>query len=429
MGRLDGTWVLFDLDGTLTRSEEGIWNCVRYTAEKMGFPVPDAATLRQFIGPPLIWSFRELMGMDEETARKAQGIYRERYTALGRYENRVYPGVRNMLRALRKEGARLGVATGKPEPATLAILDYFRISKFFERVVCATDGHADKEELIRRALPEGTAEAWMVGYRKYDMEGAVRAGVHALGAVYGYGSREELLTSGAEQVVETPWEIAEIICPGAEKPAGAFLSMEGLDGSGKGTQLERLTDTLDRYGFEVKLSREPGGSPIGEKIREILLDRANAEMTAETEALLYAASRAQHVRQVIRPAVADGKVLLSDRFLDSSAAYQGGGRSMGVDRILAINAPAVDGTLPAATVFLDLDHRTSLARRNAASEPDRLEMEKESFFARVEEAYHQLISRDPERYIAVSARGGREEIAAEIAGKVLDRLTALEDGE
>ena len=81
MGRLDGTWVLFDLDGTLTRSEEGIWNCVRYTAEKMGFPVPDAATLRQFIGPPLIWSFRELMGMDEETARKAQGIYRERYTA------------------------------------------------------------------------------------------------------------------------------------------------------------------------------------------------------------------------------------------------------------------------------------------------------------------------------------------------------------
>ena len=205
--------------------------------------------------------------------------------------------------------------------------------------------------------------------------------------------------------------------------------MEGLDGSGKGTQLERLTDALDRYGFEVKLSREPGGSPIGEKIRQILLDRENAEMTAETEALLYAAARAQHVREVIRPAVAEGKVLLCDRFLDSSVAYQGGGRNLGVDEVLAINAPAVEGTLPAATVFLDLDHRTSLARRTAASEPDRLEMEKESFFARVEEAYHQLISRDPDRYIVVDARGDREEIAREIAGKVLGRLTALEDGQ
>ena len=99
-----------------------------------------------------------------------------------------------------------------------------------------------------------------------------------------------------------------------------------------------------------------------------------------------------------------------------------------MDEVLAINAPAVEGTLPAVTVFLDLDHRTSLARRTAASEPDRLEMEKESFFARVEEAYHQLISRDPDRYIVVDARGDREEIAREIAGKVLGRLTALEDG-
>ncbi len=428
MGRLDGTWVLFDLDGTLTRSEEGIWNCVKYTADRMGLPVPDAETLRKFIGPPLIWSFQELMGMDEETAWKAQKIYRERYNTLGRFENRVYPGVRSMLRALRKEGAVLGVVTGKPEPATQAILDHFGLSKFFERVVCATDGHAEKEAMIRQVLPEGTADAWMVGDRKFDMEGAVKACIHCLGVTYGYGSAEELWNSGAQQVAETPWGIAEILCPGTEKPAGAFLSMEGLDGSGKGTQLERLTDTLDRYGFEVKLSREPGGSPIGEKIREILLDRGNAEMTAETEALLYAAARAQHVREVIRPAVAEGRVLLCDRFLDSSVAYQGGGRKLGVDEVLAINAPAVEGTLPAVTVFLDLDHRTSLARRNAASEPDRLEMEKESFFARVEEAYHQLIARDPDRYIAVDARGDREEIAREIAGKVLGRLMALEDG-
>ena len=429
MGKLDGTWVLFDLDGTLTRSEEGIWNCVKYAADRMGFPVPDAETLRKFIGPPLLYSFQEYMGMSEEQAWKAQEVYRERYVTEGRYENRVYPGVRNMLRALRKAGARMGVVTGKPEASTRAILDYFGLSKFFERMACATDGHAEKEHLIRQALPEGAENVWMVGDRKFDMEGAVKAGVHGLGVTYGYGSAEELRSSGAQEVAETPWGVAEILCPGAEKPAGAFLSMEGLDGSGKGTQLERLTDALDRYGFEVKLSREPGGSPIGEKIRQILLDRENAEMTAETEALLYAAARAQHVREVIRPAVAEGKVLLCDRFLDSSVAYQGGGRSLGVDEVLAINAPAVEGTLPAATVFLDLDHRTSLARRTAASEPDRLEMEKESFFARVEEAYHQLISRDPDRYIAVDARGDREEIAREIAGKVLGRLTALEDGQ
>ena len=198
--------------------------------------------------------------------------------------------------------------------------------------------------------------------------------------------------------------------------------MEGPDGSGKGTQLERLTDTLDRYGFEVVRSREPGGSPIGEKIRDLLLDRANREMTAETEALLYAAGRAQHVSEVIRPALEAGKLLLSDRFVDSSVAYQGGGRRLGVDRVLAINAPAVDGTMPDRTVYLDLDHREALRRRCEASEPDRMEIEPEAFHARVEEAYHELIRRDPERFIVIPAAGEREEIAKETADRVLSWL-------
>ena len=420
------TWVLFDLDGTLTQSGEGICNCARYTAERMGLPVPEEATLRKFVGPPLFWSFQEYMGLSAEDAEKAIGIYRERYNTLGLFENRVYPGVRYALRALKKAGAHLGVVTGKPISPTKRILEHFGLMKWMESVVSASDNKAEKEFLIRKALPPETGEVWMVGDRRFDMEGGVKAGVHTLGVTYGYGSEEELTTSGAERIAHTPREIAEILCPEVKGIPGAFLSMEGPDGSGKVTQLERLSDTLDRWGFEVVHTREPGGTPIGEKIREILLDPANAAMADETEALLYAASRAQHVREKIRPAVAEGKLVLCDRFLDSSVAYQGGGRQLGIDEVLAINAPAVDGTLPDMTVYLDIDHRTAMARRCAASTPDRLELEAESFHARVEDGYHKLIARDPGRFAVVNAEKSREEIAAEIAEKVLARLMEME---
>ncbi len=419
-------WVLFDLDGTLTQSEEGIWNSARYALNKMGWPEPDEATLRKFIGPPLIWSFRELCGMTEEQATAAQTVYRERYNTIGLFENHVYPGIRYSLRCLKKAGAQLGVVTGKPENATRRILEHFGLSCFFETVVCATDNKADKELMIRKALPEDAGEAWMVGDRKFDMEGGTRAGIHTLGVTYGYGSEQELTESGAEKLAHTPREIAEVICPETKGICGAFLSMEGLDGSGKGTQLERLLDTLKQYGFEVVLTREPGGTPIGEKIRGILLDRENTGMTDETEALLYAASRAQHVREVIRPAVRDGKIVLCDRFVDSSVAYQGGGRQMGIDRVLEINKHAVDGTMPDLTVYLEIGHRKALERRCAASEPDRMEMEAENFHARVEDGYHQLIAMDPERFAVVDAEGDRDGIAAEIAEKVLKKLLEIE---
>ena len=425
-GELKDTWVLFDLDGTLTQSEEGIWNCARYAAEKMNLPAPDEATLRKFIGPPLEYSFRTYMGLTEEQAEEAKRFYRERYTTVGMYENRVYPGVRVMMRTLWKAGAKLGIVTGKPAYPTGKILEHFGLDKFLSAVVCATDGHAEKEHLIRKALPEDAGEAWMVGDRCFDMEGGVKAGVHTLGVTYGYGSEEELRDSGAERIARTPREIIGILCPEAKPERGAFLTVEGPDGSGKGTQIERLADALDRWGYEVVRSREPGGTPIGEKIRAILLDRENTAMADETEALLYAASRAQHVREKIRPAVAEGKVVLCDRFLDSSVAYQGGGRELGIDKVLAINAPAVDGTLPDITVYLDIDHRKAMARRCAASEPDRLEMEAESFHARVEDGYHELIARDPGRFVAVNAEGTREEISEEIREKVLGRLMEME---
>ena len=421
--------VIFDLDGTLTRSEEGIWNCVRHAADRMGFPQPDADTLRKFVGPPLMYSFQTYMGMSEEQARAAVTAYRERYTRVGLFENRVYPGIRRLLRTLRREGWHIGIATGKPQDSSERIIEHFGLARYFDRIV-GPDGvtnRSEKDWLIRHALPESYDEAWMVGDRCFDIEGGRSVGIHTVGVGYGYGSEEELRAAGCEAWVPTVDALIELLCPGAERPRGAFLSIEGLDGSGKSTQIGLLTDALDRWGFEVVHSREPGGCPIAEKIRSVILDTENVGMTAETEALLYAASRAQHVRQVIRPVIASGRVLLCDRYVDSSVAYQGGGRQLGVERVLDINAPAVDGTLPLATVYLDITHQESLRRRLAASAPDRIELEGDSFHARVEQAYRELIARDPGRFVVVDATRTPEEIGQAAAAEVIRRLVKEEE--
>ena len=423
--------VIFDLDGTLTQSEEGIWNCVKYAAEKLGFPVPDADTLRKFIGPPLAYSFREYMGMDAALAEKGVETYRERYNVVGLFENRVFPGIRRLLRTLKQEGWYIGIATGKPQKTSEQVVAHFGLDKFVEKICGPTGDHrADKIDLIKNALPDDwdyeNEEAWMVGDRKFDVEGAIGAGIKSIGVGYGYGSEEELRTAGCDHYCATVEDIIDFFCPGVTPPKGAFLSIEGLDGSGKGTQIRLLSDVIDRYGFELVMSREPGGCPISEKLRDIILDKNNTEMDDITEALLYAASRAQHVRQVIRPAVAAGKVLLCDRFVDSSVAYQGGGRQLGVQQVLDINAPAVDGTMPLATVYLDVDHETSMKRRAAATELDRMELAGDSFHARTEAGYRELIRRDPERFIVVDATRTPEEIGKEVGEKVIARLMEAE---
>ena len=423
--------VIFDLDGTLTQSEEGIWNSVKYAAEKLGFPEPDAPTLRKFIGPPLGYSFREYMGMDDATADKAVETYRERYNVVGLFENRVFPGIRRLMRTLKQEGWYIGIATGKPQKTSERVVAHFGLDKFVDKLCGPTADHrADKIELVKNALPADwdyqNDEAWMVGDRKFDVEGAIGAGVKSIGVGYGYGSEEELRTAGCTHYCATVQDMIDFLCPGVTPPEGAFLSMEGLDGSGKGTQIRLLTDALDRFGFELVLSREPGGCPISEKLRDIVLDKNNTEMDDVTEAIIYAASRAQHVREVIRPAIKEGKVMFSDRFVDSSVAYQGGGRQLGVQKILDINAPAVDGTMPMATVYLDVDHETSLKRRAAATELDRMELEGDSFHARTEAGYRELIRRDPERFIVVDATRTPEEIGKEVAEKVLARLMEAE---
>ena len=414
--------VIFDLDGTLTQSEEGIWNCVRYTAEQMGLPVPDAETLRKFIGPPLTYSFQTWMGMTEEESQEASRVYRSRYQTVGLFENRVYPGIRRLLRGLKAQGCWVAIATGKPQSPSERIVRHFGLSPWIDRIVGSSEQMgADKNDLIRAALPEAYGEAWMVGDRKFDVEGGRAAGIRTVGVGYGYGSEEELRAAGCDVYAPSVQDVIDLLCS-AYQAEGAFLSMEGLDGSGKTTQMALLQDALDRWGFEVVRSREPGGCKVAEAIRGVLLDRENVGMTDVTEALLYAAARAQHVREVIRPAVSAGRVLLCDRFVDSSVAYQGGGRELGVQRILDINAPAVDGTLPLATVYLDIDHRESLRRRAAATELDRLELEGDSFHARTEAAYRELIARNPERFMVVDAARAPEVIGQEIAERVLTRL-------
>ena len=414
--------VIFDLDGTLTQSEEGIWNCVRYVAEQMNLPIPDAATLRKFIGPPLIYSFQTWMGMTEEASREASRIYRSRYQTVGLFENRVYPGIRLLLRGLKAQGCWVAIATGKPQSPSERIVDHFGLSPWIDRIVGTSEQMGpDKIELVRAALPENYGEAWMVGDRKFDIEGGRAAGIKTLGVGYGYGSEEELRTAGCDAYAATVQDVIHLLCP--DNPMkGAFLSIEGPDGSGKTTQLAPLQDALDRYGFEVLTSREPGGCKVAEAIRTVLLDKNNVGMTDVTEALLYAAARAQHVREVIRPAIAAGKVVLTDRFVDSSVAYQGGGRELGVEYVQMINAPAVDGTFPLATVYLDIDHREALRRRSAATELDRLELEADSFHARTEAAYRALIAQDPQRFIVIDAARDPETIRKDIAERVLARL-------
>ena len=424
MGHFPYDAVVFDLDGTLFDAEEGIVSSVVKAMKEMGLEIPQGAQLRQVVGPPLRYSFHDLLNVPSERLDEAADRYAHIFRSEGMYRYSVYPGIRTMLRVLKENGIYVALASSKPRDLCEHILRHYGLRHYFDRVIGETDSHAKlgKPEMIRRALPERYWRAAMVGDRLYDMEGAKAAGVDGVGAVYGCGSVEELQNAGATLLVSDADELRELLCPGAAVPRGFFLSMEGPDGCGKTTQANLLEQSLRQLGFDLVRTREPGGCPISEKIRQIILDTENAEMCGTCEALLYAASRAQHVHQVIRPAVEAGKVVLSDRFVDSSVAYQGGGRAMGVDMIRQINEPAVDGMLPDATVYLAIDHTTAMNRRLSASRPDRLEMESSAFHGRVQAAYEELIERDRRRFIVVSGDQPVEEIARQVLRQVLKRL-------
>ena len=202
--------------------------------------------------------------------------------------------------------------------------------------------------------------------------------------------------------------------------SGLFITMEGPDGSGKSTQIEAIKNFLEKRGEKIVITREPGGTSISEKIRELLLDRENSEMDPMAEALLYAAARAQHVAQVIRPALEEGTHVICDRFIDSSIAYQGYGRMLG-DSVAIINAYAVNECVPDVTFFMKLNPEVGKSRIKT-SDQDRIEMEKIDFHNRVFAGYEAL--EYPDRIVGIDATRNIEEISSEIIShleRLLDR--------
>ncbi|MFK0403633.1 dTMP kinase [Microbacterium sp. NPDC090225] len=203
---------------------------------------------------------------------------------------------------------------------------------------------------------------------------------------------------------------------------GRWITLEGGDGSGKTTQSDLLASWLSDAGHEVVRTREPGGSEVGQLIRDIVLHH-RGDIAPRAEALLYAADRAHHVATVVRPALERGDIVLQDRYLDSSVAYQGAGRVLDATEIRDLSLWAAEGALPDLTVLLDLDPQTARARLDSADKPfDRLEAEKAEFHGRVRDAYLSLAAAEPERFLVIDASSPVDVIAAEIRARVASFL-------
>jgi dTMP kinase len=205
--------------------------------------------------------------------------------------------------------------------------------------------------------------------------------------------------------------------------AGLFISFEGIDGVGKSTQADLLEEHLRAAGKTVVRTLEPGGTELGQEIRHLLLHR-KGDVAPRAEALLYAADRAHHVATKVRPALERGEVVLTDRYLDSSVAYQGAGRVLDKQQIRDLSLFAVEGLLPDLTVLLDLDAALSMARRNKTGEaPDRLESEKLEFFEAVRQAYLELAAAEPNRFIVI----GADQTVSAIQDQIRARINQLLD--
>ncbi|MDE7367914.1 MAG: dTMP kinase [Lachnospiraceae bacterium] len=203
---------------------------------------------------------------------------------------------------------------------------------------------------------------------------------------------------------------------------GLFISMEGPDGAGKSTQIELLRGYLADKGYEIVITREPGGTVISEAIRQLILNREYAEMCPNTELLLYAAARAQLVNEVIRPALEAGKAVICDRFVESSVVYQGIARGMGIDTVYAVNEYALEGLRPQLTILLDLDAEEGLRRKKNQAELDRMEAAGLEFHRKVAEGYRMLAEREKERIMKISATLPEEDIHAKIVLAIEERI-------
>ena len=203
-----------------------------------------------------------------------------------------------------------------------------------------------------------------------------------------------------------------------------FITLEGPEGSGKTTAVEAAVKKLEEMGYQIVRTREPGGTPIADQIRNVILDKQNTAMDGRTEALLYAASRRQHLVEKVWPALKEGKIVICDRYLDSSLAYQGGARGLGVENILNINLFATENTWPDLTLLFDIKPELGLARINANAnrEVNRLDLEELSFHNKVRDTFLELAKRYPDRFVIIDASQSREDVAKATMEAILSRL-------
>ena len=203
-----------------------------------------------------------------------------------------------------------------------------------------------------------------------------------------------------------------------------FITFEGGEGSGKTSAMNYIEETLKSLGYEIVRTREPGGTPIAEEIRNVILDKKNTNMDIRTEALLYAASRRQHLIEKVWPALKEGKIVLCDRYLDSSLAYQGGARGIGIENVLEVNMFATEGTFPDLTLLFDITPEQGLERinKNKDREVNRLDLEKLEFHHKVRENFLFLANKYKERFVIVDASKSVKEVREQALKTILERL-------
>jgi len=203
-----------------------------------------------------------------------------------------------------------------------------------------------------------------------------------------------------------------------------FITFEGPEGAGKTTIINMVTEEFHKIGLNFISTREPGGIRIAENIRNIILDPKNTEMDIRTEALLYAAARRQHLAEKVLPALEEGRIVLCDRFIDSSLAYQGVGRGIGIDEIYQINEFAINGLMPHLTIYFDLDPKIGLQRVHQADEREinRLDLEELDFHLKVQSGYYEIIKREPNRFKVIDASRSIEEVYEATLQAVLEKI-------
>lgn len=203
-----------------------------------------------------------------------------------------------------------------------------------------------------------------------------------------------------------------------------FITFEGGEGSGKTSAMNYIEEKLKELGYQIIRTREPGGTPIAEEIRNVILDKKNTNMDIRTEALLYAASRRQHLIEKVWPALKEGKLVLCDRYLDSSLAYQGGARGIGIENVLEVNMFATEGTYPDLTLLFDIKPEDGLDRinKNKDREVNRLDLEKMEFHQKVRENFLFLANKYKDRFVIIDASKSVEEVRTNALNVILERL-------